>query len=287
MSGAYIPPQRRVSSKRKTEKRHVQSATRKAERRASSRNSLFTPMSSEKNGHVPPIFPDTIRIEHQDITPVPLTFWTTPSWLLKIYQEPNRTLGKDYYVIQREYAKRSVRRDAIRYQLKVVVLAKQNRKYLSAMSRYGEITTAIGSISSDHYHNTMLRTRISALGMEETGISLRIATSALGELREELRVRPEEVAHLSISPMTVMTKTPRNNRYVIYFFVDVDLLPSLDIQTLRLRKEKDFADPELPDTWRETGELQWASSFREFGKRTKKLMAFRTAAEETLHMRHR
>lgn len=250
----YRPPQLRTSERRRTERRRIASAAGRVTLRAG-RGSVETPMSSEKS----------VATETPE---APIESWNR--FMLKVYQKPDRSLGSDYYLIQREMAKRGKRTDATRYMLKAVTVIRQGSKFLAADSR-GGLTTAIGSISTDHFNNDDIRDRMTTLVSAGSPLELRAIAAAFGEAREELRVRPEEITAVRVLPTTVI-HSDRPKRFTVHVFVEMDLTDSVLLSTLERRRMKDMRDMSLPDTFRETGALHLLNDVHRFGPRTVSLL---------------
>ena len=243
------------SERRRTERRRAASAKGRATLRAG-RGSVETPMSSEKN----------IDVISHDTQRMPLNFWD--QFFLKVYQNPDKSLASDYYLIQREMAKRGKRPMATRYMLKVVTIVRRRHEYLAAETRKG-LTTAIGSISADHWHNTEYRDRMAALGVGGSPLALRAVAAAFGEAREELRVRPEEITDVRVLSDTIVHPDPRPARFTVHVFVEMELNPNVRIWTLDRRRRADAAESHA---FNETGALTFIDTWRRFGSRTAALL---------------
>ena len=220
----------------------------------------MTPLSSEKD--VAPVNIGSGR--------VPLE--TLNELMLKIYQTPDRRLGTDYYLIQREMAKRGKRSNAVRYMLKVVAIVKQGTTFIAAKTRAGSLTTAIGAISADHWYNTGIRDAMDSLLLDGSPLENRAIASAFGEAREELRVRPEEVRRVVLLPSAIIIKDVKANRFTAHIFVEMYLSDDVSIRTLEERHYKDSIDKSLSDSFRETGPPTVIRDWRQFGRRTVDLL---------------
>jgi hypothetical protein len=243
------------SERRRTERRKAASAKGRATLRAG-RGSVETPMSSEKD----------VAVLQSPVGRVPLHFWD--QFFLKVYQNPDKSLASDYYLIQREMAKRGKRPTATRYMLKVVAIVRRGHEFLAAETRKG-LTTAIGSISADHWHNTEYRDRMTDLGIGGSSLALHAVAAAFGEAREELRVRPEEITSVRVLSDTVVHPDKRADRFTVHVFVELELNPKVRIWTLDRRRRADATESHA---FNETGALTFIDAWQRFGSRTTKLL---------------
>jgi len=219
----------------------------------------MTPLSSEKDVAPVNIGPGRVSLEKLN------------ELMLKIYQTPDRHLGTDYYLIQREMAKRRKRPNAVRYMLKVVAIVKQGTTFIAAKTHAGSLTTAIGAISADHWYNTGIRDAMKSL-LDGSPLENRAIASAFGEAREELRVRPEEVRRVVLLPSAIIIKDVKENRFTAHIFVEMYLSDDVSIRTLEERHYKDSIDKSLSDSFRETGPPTVIRDWRQFGRRTVDLL---------------
>lgn len=271
---AYVPPHRRgppqppqPSPHRNEERRHRATA-KVAIKRRTHRKSAETPISPPRSEAAFPL-PDG---------QIPISILEAPPFIVKLYNKTDGSLGSDYYLIQREFAKRSKRHTALRFWLKVVVMvfrktAGGHSEYLMGRMRDG-VTAAIGSISSDHVYNEGIRRRL-GFGGGSLSLQDRAVASALGEAREELRVRPYEVAGIHVVPeCLVVPDLSRADRKTIYYFIDLELIPGISLAALEERRRKDRnEDP----SFNEVGELTFVHGRdilnpRIVGQRTRDLL---------------
>ena len=282
---------RRLSSSntRKQERRFRESGTRKAGERRANRVSILTP-TSEFNAAIPEIkVTDTYPFPAGKASQkIPLSYFSDPAspFAVKVY---NKTVGadkflmEDYYLIDKRYAKREGRAIASRYMLKVIVFVRSHAGTLigahgSYVKRDGTrvcnrgdtgFTTAIGSVSSGHYYNTAIRDTMMAKGLDGlSGLEQRILASGIGEAREELRVRPSEIADISIRSDCLVSKLKEANRFHVYGVVDIQLKAGVAVEDLNNRYYKDIADPRMDEKWRETCTVHEVKDMRDFGART-------------------
>lgn len=273
---AYVPPHRRgppqqqpapLSPGRNEERRHRATA-KVAVKRRTHRRSAETPLSGLRSEAAIPL-PDG---------KIPLSTLDAPPFIIKLFNKPDGSLGSDYYLIQREFAKRAKRPTATRAWLKVVAMVFRRKaggasEYLMGRTRDGA-TAAIGSVSSDHVYNEGIRRRL-GLGGGSLSLQDRAVASALGEAREELRVRPNEVAGIHVAPIClVVPDGSRPDRKTVYLFIDLELVPGISLATLEARRRKDR--DESP-SFNEVGELLFVNGSDLFnprivGQRTRDLL---------------
>lgn len=264
---AYVPPFKRTgvtgvaTSPVRLEERRYR-ATAKIRRRSKHRGSAETPTSADR----------AIVAERLPSGRIPLSAIEAGPYIVKLFNTPSGELGSDYYLIQREFAKRTKRPTALRYWLKVVAIVHQGGKVLVADSGRGK-TVAIGSISADHVYNPGIISRVGTPPIPVT-LAYRGVASALGEAREELRVRPSDVTGISVQPsVLVVPDRGRVDRATLYLFVDLTLNPSVTLRDLEARRLKDLAEGD--SAFNETGALSFipeANLLREVGERTRDLL---------------
>ena len=216
---------------------------------------------------------------------LPLAVLEAPPFIVKLFNERNGSLGSDYYLIQREFAKKSKRSTATRSWLKVVVTVSRGHEVLVGSTPSGA-TVAIGSISSDHVYNEGIQRRlIGSGGSGGTGggppspltLEYRAVASALGEAREELRVRPSDVANIRVNPSCLLVPdSARADRQTIYIFVELALNPSVTLAALEARRRQDGELGEGP-SFNEVGALMFIDrrdllNPRVVGRRTRDLL---------------
>jgi len=136
-------------------------------------------------------------------------------------------------------------------------------------------TMAVGSVSAAHFKNDIIRSAYTDLCLSDSiktrrfnletntftteiidstnPIMSRIGCSILGELREELRVYPSDIANITIKPTTAVTlnssmgTTPDNEPvYTVYLFADchvkyTNIMEYLDILNSRYVADESFA----------------------------------------------